>query len=289
MRVFCLMMLLASRVAYGQCSTDNDCKGTRVCENQVCVSPAPKSVPATTPTAEPVTMSTAPATPAVVGAAPATPAASGVPNAPVAGTTIAAAPGESDEFGHAGFEFGMRIADLIPSGKFAWLSSSGSGLNSSQDVTLSQATGGGFDLVFDLGQRVNRMVFWGIQVAYAPSMTQPDPCAYSCKNSNFRIGGDVMIHPHVAQLPPKFDPFIGFGVNYDQFTVGTESTMPIGVYGMEFVNVQVGTDYLVRPHVSAGVYLSTSFGMYFGADHSKTEGVQLHEWFSIGIRGAYRL
>lgn len=278
---FVTLVLFTSRLAHAQCSTDNDCKGTRVCENQVCVAPKPAAPPpvGSTVSSNPPASSTTPqATPPVPTATPAAP--------PVAVTTSSAAPSDG-EFSRAGFETGIRLGIQKPGGRLGALSSSGTGIVSNQDTTLSQATSGGFDLVIELGQRVNRMFFWGIDVMYAPSMTQPD-CTSLCKNSNFRIGAEAMIHPHIGQVPPKVDPYLGFGVNYDQFSIGTETDMPITVYGMEFMNIQLGADYLVMPHVSAGLFFSTSFGMYFGADHSNTDGVGLHEWFTFGVRGAYR-
>jgi len=179
------------------------------------------------------------------------------------------------------------MAIQIPGGKTGAFYSTGGGVNSDQDTELSKATGSSVAIVFDVGQRVNRMFYWGLQLAYAPSMSQPD-CMTECKVTNFKIGADAMIHPHVEQLPPKVDPYLGFGVNYDQLTVAADSSAPVSVYGMEFMNIQIGADYLAARHVSIGGYFATSFGMYFGADLSNTKSVELHEWFTLGVRGAFR-
>ena len=58
---------------------------------------------------------------------------------------------------------------------------------------------------------------------------------------------------------------------------------------MEFANLQLGADYLVMPELSTGVFFSYSFGMYFGTENSDIHDKGLHDWITLGIRGAYRL
>jgi hypothetical protein len=194
---------------------------------------------------------------------------------------------EPDEV--SGFEFGARVGYTTPGGKIGGLSSSSRGFATTQDTAMSDVVGGGFDYVFDVGHRVNRTIYYGLQVAYAPSLGTPG-CDSGCTTNGFRVGLALMVHPRVHSLSQQIDPYLSFGVNYDQLSFGASGTSEtIKFYGMEFMNLQLGSDYLVTPQLSVGAFFSTSFGMYFGADHAKTDNVALHEWFTFGIRGAYRL
>jgi hypothetical protein len=209
---------------------------------------------------------------------PTTPAAP----APAAAATVAPSATNDDI---SGFEFGIRLGLQAPGGKMSSLT--GGGFDNGQNTPLSDFTGSGFDFILDVGHRVNRTFYYGFQLSLAPSLGagSGDP---GTSIHNLRVGADLMVHPQIHTLPDALDPYFGFGVNYDSLTLSQGGTS-ISVYGMEFANLQVGVDYLVTPAVSAGVFFSTSFAMYFGADQADTQNAELHEWFTFGIRGAYRL
>jgi hypothetical protein len=206
--------------------------------------------------------------------------------APTQTTPAATAPGGDDDI--SGLELGVRLALQAPGGKLSALTSS-YGITSDQNTPLSDFVGSGFDLVLDVGQRVSRTFYYGLQLSYAPSLSAGgvDP---GTSIHDLRVGADIMVHPRVHSIPDAIDPYFGFGVNYDSLTItpaggGTS----VSVYGMEFANIQLGVDYLVTPALSTGLFFSSSFAMYFGADQADTQNAELHEWFTFGLRGAYRL
>jgi hypothetical protein len=193
--------------------------------------------------------------------------------------------------GPSGFEVGVRLGYQMPSGKIGDITSS-RGINFDQDTKLGDVVWSGMNLVLDVGHRVNRTVYYGLALAYTPSL-DPKNCPSGCSFSDMRVGASLVIHPRVAAVP-KLDPFIGFGVNYDQLTLSgpsgvTGEKLSFTFYGMEFLNVMLGANFLVLPQLSVGGYFSGSLGMYFGADNSNTHHPELHEWYTLGIRGSYTL
>ena len=193
--------------------------------------------------------------------------------------------------GPSGFEIGVRLGYQMPSGKIGDITSS-RGLNFDQTTKLGDVVGSGMNLVLDAGHRVNRTVYYGLSLAYTPSLGTKD-CTPGCSFSDLRVGASLVIHPSVARVP-QLDPFIGFGVNYDQLTLSakdsfTGESQSFTFYGMEFLNVMLGANFLALPQLSVGGYFSGSLGMYFGADNSNTHHPELHEWYTLGIRGSYTL
>ena len=193
---------------------------------------------------------------------------------------------QAPEEGPSGFEVGVRLGYQMPSGKLGDITSS-KGLQSDQNTKLSDFFGGGMNLNLDLGHRVTRTIYYGLALSYSPSLS-PKNCIGGCSVSDMRAGFSLVVHPHVARVP-QLDPFIGFGVNYDQLTMGVKNGPSFTFYGMEFLNVQVGANFLVLPELSLGAYFSGSGGMYFGADNSNTHHPELHQWYTFGIRGSYTL
>jgi hypothetical protein len=185
----------------------------------------------------------------------------------------------------SGFELGFRTGLQLPAGTFG------------DDASLSDVVGSGLPLWFDIGHRVSRTFYYGFHIIYTPSLGVPDWCS-GCSASNFRPGFGFQVHPSI-QAVENLDPWFGFGVTYDSLSMKTPSIEgPFGqtiggtsktALGMEFANIQVGVDYLLMPELSAGVFFSYSFGMYFGYSDSNIHTMGLHDWISLGIRGAYRL
>src|SRR5207248_1657575 len=134
--------------------------------------------------------------------------------------------------------------------------------------------------------RVSRTFYYGFHLIYAPSLGTKD-CSV-CSASNFRPGLNLQIHPSVSI--EELDPWFGFGVSYDVLSYNVPDVQTKGsALGMEFANLQIGADYLVMPELSVGAFFSYSFGMYFGFTDGNINDKALHDWITLGIRGAYRL
>jgi hypothetical protein len=183
----------------------------------------------------------------------------------------------------SGFELGFRTGLQLPAGTLG------------DNFALGDAVGSGVPLWFDVGHRVGRSFYYGFHVIYTPSLATPN-CS-DCSASNFRPGLNFQVHPSVSSID-EIDPWFGFGVTFDSLSLkqppveGPLGTSPGGsttALGMEFANLQVGCDYLVMPELSAGLFFSYSFGMYFGYSDSNIHQSALHDWITLGIRGAYRL
>jgi hypothetical protein len=202
------------------------------------------------------------------------------------GGGAASAPANSTNDELRGFEVGLRLGYVAPAGKTGGVSSYGGILNESDLPDLSKRASGGFDMIFDVGHRTSRIFYYGLQVALAPAMgSEPDGSSL-----NVRVGPNLRVHPHLSFIPEKIDPYLGFGLGYDFLSFSSTSASPtISLHGMEFANILVGTDYLVLPTLSAGLFFSTSIGMYFANSDASFHLTSTHEWFTFGIRGAYRL
>jgi hypothetical protein len=184
----------------------------------------------------------------------------------------------------SGFELGFRTGLQLPSGTLG------------DDASLSDVVGSGLPLWFDIGHRVSRTFYYGFHVIYTPSLGTPN-CS-ECSASDFRPGLEFQVHPSIQSVE-DLDPWFGFGVTFDSLSMKSPPVEgPFGqtlgggsatALGMEFANLQVGADYLVMPELSAGAFLSYSFGMYFGYSDANIHKMGLHDWITLGIRGAYRL
>jgi hypothetical protein len=122
--------------------------------------------------------------------------------------------------------------------------------------------------------------------------------AIDCTARDWRFG--VEAHWHFA--PQRaFDPWIGAGVGYEIHSLNVESTASApstaptpagGSYkGLELVDLQVGGDFRLAPHVGVGPYTAVTLGQFSSctsdAGDCAVGAKSLHAWVLGGVRGVF--
>ena len=188
-----------------------------------------------------------------------------------------AAADESD--GGTGPRFGLRTGYMIPIG------------DASKDNKLGDTVGGGIPIWLDAGYRVIPSVYVGLYFDYAILFPADKICpsGTDCSFHQIRVG--VMGAYHFIPAGP-IDPWAGLGIGYE-IVGGSVGPGDFSTKGLEFLNLQGGADYKVTPNIRVGPFLSFSLGQYSTTTSGNQSGdikdTAMHEWFTIGVRGAYDL
>lgn len=218
--------------------------------------------------------------------------------------------------------FGLALSStLIVSNAFAEEAASGTGVQvgvrlgyslpmgeSVKDSKMSDGLKSAIPIQLDVGYRVMPALVVGGFFSYAPLQLkdgeQGCPSGADCSNYQMRFG--VQGHYHLMPTE-KLDPWLGAGIGYEM--VGSkaskgsvESSFTYG--GLEFLSLQAGADYKVMPKLGIGPYLNFALAQYSStsvkvtgtgvADFDKSEDVPsdkkaMHQWLTIGVRGAFDL
>lgn len=202
-----------------------------------------------------------------------------------AGTAHAQGPAAS------GFSFGLRLGYGLPMAKYASsLTVSGVTLDFGD---ISDSVGGKIPIWLDAGYRLTSNVYVGGYFEYAPGLTKNCPPGYSCSASDVRLGANAQYRLLPGQ---SFDPWVGIGIGYEWLNLGM-SGLNAGFHGWEFVNLQVGGDFLVGTNLGIGPYLAFSLAQ-FGTFTASQGGISasiditdksLHEWLQFGVKGTFDL
>jgi outer membrane protein W len=221
----------------------------------------------------------------------------------IVATAVAAAGNALAEPSASGIEVGARVGYEIP---FGSVSGSSTTTNGNTTVTqsgsdLGDAFNGGVPLTLDAGYRINPNVYVGGFATYGFLFVNTDKSptckvnGVSCSGHHVELGANL--HYHVAP-DSTFDPWVGIGFGYEWLTVSvSEGNQSIDgtLTGFQFVNVQAGGDYKVAPNVGIGPFVMLAVGQFDSISVSSGSTSQsndisnkaLHEWLSIGVRGAY--
>ncbi len=127
-----------------------------------------------------------------------------------------------------------------------------------------------------------------------------DMCDFTgvdCSASIMRLGVEAMF---TVPQPGPFKPWIAAGMGYEWSKVHVSAPGGSGdlkLSGWEFLNVQVGGDFKVTPLFRIGPFAQLSFAQYSKADATgdivsgepDIPSKKIHEWFQIGVRGAFDL
>jgi hypothetical protein len=153
----------------------------------------------------------------------------------------------------------------------------------------------------DVGYKLTPNFMAGVYGEYGFGLIHGCPQGLDCSGQVIRFGLQV----HGQFLPGEsVNPWVGFGMGYEFMNVSMSGTVA-GVSakasawadGIEYANLQGGADFTLASGVGVGPFLSLSLGQYqdcFGKinGHSaKCElgPLRLHEWLTLGVRGAFEL
>lgn len=188
-------------------------------------------------------------------------------------------------------ELGLRSGYSIPLGSAAGAAGGGSSL------AMSDLLNGVVPIWIDAGYRLNPNIYIGADFQYGIALINNDKtgCGQpgaSCSANDIMFGVDFHYHLMPDQI---FDPWGGVGVGYEilNLSQGQDSE---GLNGFQFLNLQLGADYKAMPNLGIGPFLMFSMGQFSNCSQSsggmsnpncKIDNQALHEWLTIGIRGAY--
>jgi outer membrane protein W len=207
--------------------------------------------------------------------------------------TLAAAGSASADATPTGLEIGLRSGYAIPLGN----SVGGAGNNS-----LSNTVNGVIPIWVDAGYRLNPNIYVGAFFQYGIGLVnssafvaQATTCgtvAVSCSANDLMFGVDA----HYHFMPDgSFDPYAGIGVGYEILNLSASqggNSFSLGLNGFQFVNLQLGADYKAMPNLGIGPFVMFSLGQYGNCSTSlggtcTLPQTSMHEWLTLGVRGAY--
>lgn len=137
--------------------------------------------------------------------------------------------------------------------------------------------GNGWSVAVEAGLGVSRQVVIGVFGEF-DRWAEGDTCA-QCDATGFAVGPFVRYHL-VQGL--RFDPWIGFGVGYENLKLDDGSTQT-SLAGLKWARLAVGGDWYPSRNFGVGPYLGLSSGGYF--DRPEQAGALRTHWaFHLGLR-----
>lgn len=246
----------------------------------VCVAGVASAQPA-----EKTTATTTTSTTSAVAPAPGAPGAVAVTTTTTTQTTTVT---EAPEMLRPGVEVGLRAGFALPLG------------DATKGNKLSDGYTGMVPIQLDIGYRIAPKIYVGVYGQYGIGILKSDvkdacdAAGADCTASNIRFGVSVQYHFLTRGM---LLPWAGVGAGYEIATSSLSAggkSIDSTVSGFEFVNVQVGGDFVASPSFRAGPFLGLSVSQYSsfkvdGNDVSPEPSKGTHEWFSFGLRGVYNL
>lgn len=188
----------------------------------------------------------------------------------------------NEEPSASGLRFGLRSGVALPFGS----AFTGSG-------SLSDTITGYFPLRIDIGYRIARHFYVGVDGQLAAVVPAGCTTGFTCSGTDTRVG--VMVAYHFAPSS-TFDPHVGIGTGYEVLHTSRSidgAGVDITARGFEMLDLEAGAD--VRPARAwrIGPVLSGSMGRFTSVAVNGTTSTDyataIHAWAMLGIRGAFDL
>jgi len=212
-----------------------------------------------------------------------------------AGVLLTGGTALADDATPTGVELGLRAGYGIPLGSITGAPSGATA------PAMSDYLSGMIPIQVDAGYRFNPNMMVGAFFQYGIGMLNTSsgkPLAgcsasgVSCSGNDLAFGAQFHYHLMPDQT---IDPWGGIGVGYEILNVSESAGGQSGggaFSGFQFVDLQLGADYKVMPNLGVGPYIGFSLGEYSscsvqGASSCTINQTALHEWLTIGLRGAY--
>jgi outer membrane protein W len=228
----------------------------------------------------------------------------------IAVVVTSAATASAEEGSGRGIELGIRAGYSLPLGSVLGSATSTVASTSGGSTTVSTVStastdmsdiySGRIPLMVDAGFRATPNIYVGASFMYGVMLINGDKtgCNLSgadCSAHEIDFGVDA--HYHLAP-EQTIDPWVGLGIGYEWVTNSSSSSGSSGggtgsatLSGWQFVNFQLGADYKAQDSLGIGPFVSLSLGEYssVSGDGASIDipNKALHEWFTIGLRGAY--
>jgi hypothetical protein len=191
-------------------------------------------------------------------------------------TTTEAAPATKEA---KGVEIGLRLGYGIPLG------------DSAKDVKLGDSVKGQIPIRLDAGYRITPNIYVGLYFSYGIGMINKDKVrgcdVADCSASTLNFG--VMGAYHIMPAE-SMDPWIGLGFGLENATTKASfggNEVKNTVKGLTFADIQAGLDFKATPNLMVGPVVSFAIGQYSSTDAGDIQEKGIHQWLTLGIRGAY--
>jgi opacity protein-like surface antigen len=188
----------------------------------------------------------------------------------------------TEEPSASGLRFSLRSGIGMPIGS----SFTGSG-------ALSDTVTGYIPLRLDIGYRIARHFYVGVDGELAAIVPAGCTSGFTCSGTHTRVGVMVAYHFRPSET---FDPYFGVGTGYEVLHTSRSidgAGVDIAARGFELVDLELGGDVRLGRSWRIGPVLSGSIGRFTtiavnGTPSTDFETV-LHAWAALGFRGAFDL
>jgi hypothetical protein len=137
----------------------------------------------------------------------------------------------------------------------------------------------------------------GLYGQYGPIITHNCDPGASCSGSDIRFGFQVQYHYTPNE---KQDRWFGIGIGYEILSLKESAggaELSASANGFEFAHLQAGLDFKVSPTFSIGPFGGFSLGQFSSSEITRAGASAsaditnraLHEWLTLGMRGAFYL
>lgn len=136
-------------------------------------------------------------------------------------------------------------------------------------------------LWLDVGYRIDKHWYAGAfaQVGFALQTRHACPVSDSCHATDYRFGAEGQYHFRPVK---KLDPWVGLGFGYELYDV--EGAV---ARGFELVNVQGGLLFRTSRRSGVGPFVAFTMGRFSKFGGVPVETSASHEWFMLGVHGAF--
>ena len=158
---------------------------------------------------------------------------------------------------------------------------------------LSDTIAGYVPLRLDVGYRVARHFYVGVDAQLAAILPNACPADASCSGTNVRFGAMAAYH----LLPGRLvDPWLGLGMGFERLDVtrtvdGTSGE--ISARGLELLDIELGVDLRPTRALRVGPVIASSFTRYtrivINGNSTTDFDPAIHAWVLLGFRGAFDL
>ena len=195
----------------------------------------------------------------------------------------------------SGASLGVRLGYGVPMGD----ADAGSAVLGYASQPLGDVVDGMVPLQLEAMYRFDRNWSLGLYLQYGfasvSSTTCPASSGYSCSGRDTRFG----VQMHYRFDAQGFVPWVGLGIGGEWISVSAEGFGFSGdIYeasGFEYLNLQLGGDWLLSPFFRLGPYVQLSLAQYDTVRAIGTSGFletipvdkAMHEWLQFGLKGTF--
>jgi hypothetical protein len=181
----------------------------------------------------------------------------------------------------SGLTLGARVGYGIPLG------------DAMAGVSLGDVVSGQIPVQLEAAWRFDRSFRLGLyaQYGFASVAGAFCPAGASCSGQNLRLGAEAAYALGTGRTRPWIGAGLGVEWQTAKVTAGGVGN-DLQLFGLELLNLQAGVDFRPSAALGLGPFASFSLGQYLtvtSGGASLTLAAALHQWFQLGVRGAFDL